>query len=417
MEADRPLRVLFVVDFRSEIARGWIRSVADAGHQVFVISSFPLTPSQRAGFTVEVMNIAFSRLAGSDSAPARPRGDWPVRAAVGRALRSPAAHRAWHAVSSTLAPVEAGRHRVHLERIVRDFRPDVVHAMRIPYEGVVTAGLQPGTPFLLSIWGNDLTLWAQRSGRMGKATRRVLARADALHTDCERDARLARDWGFPAHRPSIVLPGGGGIDEAVFHAAGTERHGRPLVVNPRGIRQYVRNDCFVRALPKVVEAVPDAAVTCVDMAGNRELERLVADLRLGGTVRLLPALAPLEMADLYRAATVSVSPSVHDGTPNTLLEAMASGCLPVAGDIESVREWVEDGRNGLLCDPTSPGSIAEALVRALTDRDLQRTAAAHNAELIARRARRTAVMEQAMAFYRAVATVGRRSSETPTPGE
>lgn len=403
MEADRPLRILFVVDFRSEIARGWIRYVVDAGHEAFVVSSFPLTPSQQAGYTVEHMNIAFSRFTRTDAAPTTASRPSAVRTAVGRVIRSPAAHRAWHTVSATMAPVEAGRHQARLQRIVRDFRPDVVHAMRIPYEGVVTAGLRPGTPFLLSIWGNDLTLWARRSRRMGAATRRVLARADALHTDCERDARLAREWGFPAGRPSIVLPGGGGIDEAVFHPAATERDGRPLVVNPRGIRQYVCNDRFLHALPAVIEAVPGATVACVDMAGNRDLERLVAGLRLDGMVRLLPALAPSEMADLYRAATVSVSPSVHDGTPNTLLEAMASGCLPVAGDIESVREWVEDGRNGLLCDPTDPESIARALVRGLTDRDLQRQAAVHNAELIARRARRAAVMEQAIAFYRTLA--------------
>lgn len=44
------------------------------------------------------------------------------------------------------------------------------------------------------------------------------------------------------------------------------------------------------------------------------------------------------MAYLFRLADVTVSLSEDDGTPNTLLEAVACGCFPIAGDIESVRE-------------------------------------------------------------------------------
>ena len=35
---------------------------------------------------------------------------------------------------------------------------------------------------------------------------------------------------------------------------------------------------------------------------------------------------------------------MHDGTPNTLLEGMACGCLPVAGDLDSIREWLKPGQ-------------------------------------------------------------------------
>lgn len=54
------------------------------------------------------------------------------------------------------------------------------------------------------------------------------------------------------------------------------------------------------------------------------------------------------MAELFRLSSVAVSPSLHDGTPNTLLEAMDCGCIIVTGDIESVREWINDGENGSL---------------------------------------------------------------------
>jgi glycosyltransferase involved in cell wall biosynthesis len=71
----------------------------------------------------------------------------------------------------------------------------------------------------------------------------------------------------------------------------------------------------------------------------------------------------------------------------------------VAGDIESIREWIEDGVNGLLTDPANPADLAAAVSRLLSDPGLREQAAAHNARLIAERALHPMVMQQAEAFY------------------
>ena len=114
-------------------------------------------------------------------------------------------------------------------------------------------------------------------------------------------------------------------------------------------------------------------------------------------------------------STPSERPSLHDGTPNTLLEAMACGCFPVAGDLESIREWIDDGVNGILIDPRSPDELAPAVGRALDAPDLRERAAVHNARLIAERATYDKVMAEAEAFYRRVidSRVGRLSSYSP----
>jgi glycosyltransferase involved in cell wall biosynthesis len=109
------------------------------------------------------------------------------------------------------------------------------------------------------------------------------------------------------------------------------------------------------------------------------------------------------MADLLRVADVVVSPSEYDGTPNTLLEAMACGAFPVAGDIESVREWIVDGRNGLLCDPTDPRSLAVAVIQAIDSGKLREEAVRINQKMVAERAEHGRVMAKARGFYRDVA--------------
>jgi glycosyltransferase involved in cell wall biosynthesis len=113
----------------------------------------------------------------------------------------------------------------------------------------------------------------------------------------------------------------------------------------------------------------------------------------------MPKLGPRALADSYHTAQVMVSPSIHDGTPNSLLEAMACGTFPVCGDLESIREWITHGENGLLVDPTNPKALAEAIVWALKDSQMRKRAAKINAQIVAERADYKQNMERAEAFY------------------
>jgi glycosyltransferase involved in cell wall biosynthesis len=112
------------------------------------------------------------------------------------------------------------------------------------------------------------------------------------------------------------------------------------------------------------------------------------------------------MATLFRRAQVSVSPSTHDGTPNTLLEAMACGCFPIAGDLESVREWLVRGETGLIVNPADNEGLAWAIIRALEDDGLRQSAAQRNVQVTRQRADYATCMQQAEDFYRTVVQAG-----------
>jgi glycosyltransferase involved in cell wall biosynthesis len=81
---------------------------------------------------------------------------------------------------------------------------------------------------------------------------------------------------------------------------------------------------------------------------------------------------------------------------------MACGCFPIAGDIESIREWIVHGQNGLLVDPNDPQSLAEAMLLAMERSDLRRDAAGLNANLIATRAEYRQTMARVSDFYQDV---------------
>jgi glycosyltransferase involved in cell wall biosynthesis len=121
----------------------------------------------------------------------------------------------------------------------------------------------------------------------------------------------------------------------------------------------------------------------------------------------MPVQSRAQMAELFRSCQVAVSVTTHDGTPNTLLEAMACGCLPVAGDIESLREWINPGENGLLVDPGDPQALAAAILQALDDPELCARALQINTRLVAERAEYRRVMENAEIFYRQLSDMNR----------
>jgi glycosyltransferase involved in cell wall biosynthesis len=102
---------------------------------------------------------------------------------------------------------------------------------------------------------------------------------------------------------------------------------------------------------------------------------------------------------VYRRAQILVSPSIHDGTPNTLLEGMACGCFPVAGDLESIREWITPNENGLLFDSNDPQSIANAIINSIENKNLRSKAAGLNREIISVRAEYSESMRGVEKFY------------------
>ena len=173
------------------------------------------------------------------------------------------------AIRNFLGPLTVSRAARKLRQVQARIRPELVHAMRIPFEGMLAADAYDGTPLLVSIWGNDLTLHAPSTPLMRHYTSWTLQAAQGLHADCRRDIRLGKQWGFDASQPTCVLPGNGGVRIDVFHPPAALVDA-PIVVNPRGARSYVRTDVFLQAIPLVLARHPDARFLCASLAGDHQ---------------------------------------------------------------------------------------------------------------------------------------------------
>jgi len=404
------MRICFVADARSPTARSWITYFVERGHDVRIISTYPVSSDSYSGATVMEVTSLTSRQA----APPSPEENRSVRiqqlmpslvskVRVGRFAEVALAIQHWVERS------EVRRRSIAIQNIIRRIRPDVVHALRLPFEGIMAAIADPAAPLVLSTWGNDLTLFARRFAVTCRLIRRSLDRADALLADCQRDIILASQFGFAPQKPWLVIPGGGGVQLDLFGDAAMTPDVRacfsipanaPLVCNPRGFRPGgVRNDTFFRAAALTTKARPDVIFAAVGMRGNAVAERWTASLGIEGSMRLLPTLSRAEMFALLKTSDIMVSPSEHDGTPNTLLESMTAGAFPICGDIESVREWITDGVNGKLRRASDPEGFAEAILSALADTALRASAAEKNRRIVQERAEYSSCMQRAEKLY------------------
>src|SRR5512140_3649713 len=117
------MRLLFVADGRSPIAQNWIRYFSETGVETYLASTSACNPDFRLdGF--EVIPVALS--SGAPKGPRQAHGS-------ARTLAMRAAVRHW------LGPLTIPRASARLRGMVARVNPDLVHALRIPYEGMLAA--------------------------------------------------------------------------------------------------------------------------------------------------------------------------------------------------------------------------------------------------------------------------------------
>lgn len=396
------MRILLVADGRSPITRNWIRMIRSLDHQVVLLSTSPHRPILEIEQQF-ILPVGFSSIAGSQ---VKNKGQGkPSRIGMFVALFRPLLMRIRAFLTSLLMP----RYQARFLKYVKQIKPDIVHALRIPFEGMLAAALPKEIPLIVSIWGNDLTLHAKSTRSMTLRTRDALGRADGLMADAARDIQLAEKMGLRVSIPNIVVPGSGGLDMDAVRAAANissvDKYGIPvnvpLIINPRGFRPgSVHQDVFFQSIPFVLEQVPNAYFVCTGMRGQPQAEKWLRHFGINSSVSLLPFIPQGELWALYSNADVYISLSSHDGTPNSFLEAITCGCFPVVGDIASLREWIDHGKNGWLVEPQDARAAADAVISVLQDKAMRERAAVINQVIVADRADIQQVKKAVRKFYK-----------------
>jgi glycosyltransferase involved in cell wall biosynthesis len=132
------------------------------------------------------------------------------------------------------------------------------------------------------------------------------------------------------------------------------------------------HEVFLDAAAAVARTMPESRFLVIGDGERRaELERRATRLGLAKQVRFLGWRRDLDR--LYADLDIAVLTSRNEGSPVSLIEAMAAGCPVVATRVGGVPDLVEDGLTGLLTPPDDPEALAAALSALFRDPARRRT--------------------------------------------
>lgn len=130
---------------------------------------------------------------------------------------------------------------------------------------------------------------------------------------------------------------------------------------------------LAEAFEKVLRQIPEARLTIAGCAEPEERVRRCFGQFVQGALDVYPFVARAEIPSLYARHEIFVLPSLVEGMPLVLLEAMASGMAVVTSESCGMTDLVEDGHDGLFVIPGDSNSLASVVVRVCRDAELRQT--------------------------------------------
>lgn len=356
-----------------------------------------------------------------------PPDEWPVRtyvsAPTGRALdgrmrrRLYAASRLVRAPKRAYARLMATDRAVEqrwLARVIRDWKPTIVH----------TLGLDPAGEFYFDTrreygleavgrWiaqtrgGSDLALArydAPRAERLGT----VMRAADAIVSDNPINFAIARTLGVRDEQVSPIgtVPGTGGVDitELQSYAVGAPST-RSVILWPKAYEcPWSKALPVFEALVRHWDRLPSCEIHLLAMEPETRMWFHALPPAIKAACRIDDRVPRRRVLELMGRARVLLAPSLVDGTPNSMFEAMATGAFPVLSPLDTIRPLVRDGENVLFARNLYPDEIGDALVRAMRDDVLVDQAAVRNLALVRALADRDAIRPRVVSLYENLAS-------------
>ncbi len=191
------------------------------------------------------------------------------------------------------------------------------------------------------------------------------------------------------------------IEAVPYEESIASQYPSPHVLFLGQLKERKGYDILARAMPLVLEKCSGATFLFAGQNPARA-EHLTAICAANGSLERLVLLGKVREEDkvrLMRSADCLVYPTRYESFGLPPLEAMAAGCPVVATNLPVVNEMIQDGDNGVLVRPEDPQSLAEGIIRVLTDQRLRTTLVEGGRRTLSRYSE-GAIMQQITSLYK-----------------
>lgn len=259
------------------------------------------------------------------------------------------------------------------EAYLNDIKPDVVHSFALylsctPIIAVMEKYAH--LKWIYSSWGSDL-YYFQNEVKYLNDIKRVLPRVNYLFTDCQRDYKIAQQYGFNGEFLG-VFPGGGG-----FHLLEIQKFKIPLeerkTVLIKGFQgRSGRAIPILKAIKQLQDLLYDFEI--VVFGADAEVFDFVENSNLVNwdNCTVLGKITHNEVLELMGKSLIYIGNSNSDGIPNTLLEAICMDVFPIQSNPGgATAELIQHGSNGILIEnPEDVEGIKQLLLKILKNKGL-----------------------------------------------
>lgn len=295
-----------------------------------------------------------------------------------------------------------------LRGLLDTIHPDVLHAHNVTSAGWLAAA-SGFHPLLVTSHGSDLMLLGQRSRLHTVLAKWVLHRADYVTCVSQVLEQKALQLGAPAKRLEVAHLG---VDLSVFNPGKAEESwqsdgdikNEPVILSLRVIRRLYNPLDIAATIPLVLERLPQARFVFPtynsDPQTLKQMKDLITSQKTGHAVDFIPALdGDSAIADLLRACDVAVSVPNSDGTPASVLEAMACQKAVILSDIPALHEWATHEKECLYVPPGDWQTLGQTILRLLDNVQLRRSLGENACKMVQTRADRRKCMQRYEQIY------------------
>ena len=225
-----------------------------------------------------------------------------------------------------------------------------------------------------------------------------IRRVDNLQCISEFTRTMLKDAGYPDAR-ILMVPNA--VDLSRFSPRSLEARpaGAPTRITYLGRLRPVKGvSVLVDAWSRVVAAT-NARLTIAGDGWERDaLVKKVQDAGLGESIEFLGEVS--DVSGVLAKTDIYVQPSLQEGLPNAVLEAMGMGLPIVATRVSGNEDIVVNEENGLLVPPSDPEALATAIQRLVADPELAARMGRRSREMVEKRFGLSAVMRGLVQAYR-----------------
>jgi glycosyltransferase involved in cell wall biosynthesis len=260
-------------------------------------------------------------------------------------------------------------HARRVRRLVRDLRPDLVHALHLTSYGFLAA-LADVHPCIVSVWGTDILQAPRLSPFHWAITRYALRRADHVTATGARLAEATLRY-VPPGKPVTVIPYG--VDLEQFRPQ-PHQPGSDVTIGSVGRLSPEKGLTYLlQAFAQIGAEQPRVRLILAGDGPERQrLERLAARLQLDDRVDFLGDLPHEQVPQVLARLDIFAMPSTYEGFGVAAIEAAAMEVPVVASNVYGIPDVVDDGVTGLLVPPKDVSALAQALRSLIADEERRR---------------------------------------------